>query len=89
VAGPLWAADQPTPAPEKLTGAICKIDGAKISVKSAKDKAVVEVATDDQTSVTLDGKAAKVADLKVGMNVTVTPATGTATNIVAKKAGGG
>ena len=87
LAGPGWAEDQ-APAPEKLMGAICKVDGAKISVKCDKTKKVVQIATDDQTTVTLDGKAAKVSDLKAGQKVVVTPATGTATRIEAKKGGG-
>lgn len=87
LAGPGWSAD-PTPVPPTLKGAICKVDGAKISVKCDTSKTVVEVVTDDQTTVTLDGKAAKVGDLKAGMKVVVTPATGTATRIEAKKGGG-
>ncbi len=71
-----------------LRGQITKVDGAKITVKvqgrgpNAEAKEV-EVATDEKTVVTLDEKEAKVADLKADMYVTVTPAEGTATKIVA------
>jgi hypothetical protein len=68
-------------APKSLAGTVVKVDGANVTVKAA-DKEVV-VATDENTAVTVDGKAAKVADLKAGMAVTVTPETGTATKIVA------
>ena len=68
-------------APKSLTGTVVKVDGANVTVKAA-DKEVV-VVTDENTAVTVDGAEAKVADLKAGMAVIVTPDTGTATKIVA------
>jgi len=75
-------------APKTLVGTVVKVDGANVTVKVADKEAVVPtkevvVATDEKTAVTVDGKEAKVADLKAGMAVTVTPDTGTATKIVA------
>ena len=64
-----------------LSGTVVKVEDGKVTVK-AYDKEVV-VATDDKTAVTVDGKEAKVADLKAGMAVVVTPAEGTAAKIEA------
>ena len=88
--GYVIAADAPATKPahvKKLRGQITKIDGASITVKTharknAESKEVV-VVTDDKTVVTIDKVAAKVADLKVDMYVTVTPAEGTAEKIEA------
>ena len=68
-----------------LKGTVSKVDGANVTVTTAK-KGDVVVATDDKTVVTVDGKDAKVADLKADMKVVVTPATGTATKIVSTAA---
>jgi len=65
-----------------LQGKVVNVDGANVVVKAAKKE--VTVATDDKTTVTIDGNAAKVADLKAGMQVVVTPAEGIATEIKAK-----
>ena len=86
-----YAADPP-PADKKadekkaknLRGEVVKVDGNKITIKT-KDKEVV-VVTDDKTQVTIEGTAGKLADLKVGQNVVVTPAEGTATKISVPKA---
>lgn len=68
-----------------LRGKIVKVDGVNVTVSTGRgDKAKeVVVVTDDKTVVTVDGVAAKVADLKEGMYVKVAPATGTATEIKA------
>lgn len=84
-----YAADEPKDAAKPLAGKITKIDGAKITVTSGKATEAKDtvVATDDKTTVTLDDKAAKVADLKEGMHVKVTlgtTATAAAVAIVAK-----
>jgi len=63
-----------------LHGSVVKVDGDKLTIK-AKEKETV-VATDANTKVTIDGKDAKLADLKEGQVVTVTPAEGTAQTIV-------
>jgi hypothetical protein len=68
-----------------VKGQISAIDGAKITVTTGgkKNPATVDVTTDDKTMVTRDGKDAKVADLKVGDYVSITPDTGTAEKITA------
>ena len=68
-----------------VKGQITAIDGAKVTVSTGgkKNPMTVDVTTDANTVVTRDGKDAKVADLKVGDYVTVTPDTGTATSITA------
>jgi len=75
-------------APKCLAGTVVKVDGANVTVRVVDKEAVVAtrevvVATDKKTAVTVDGAEAKVADLKAGMAVTVTPDTGTAAKIVA------
>lgn len=89
VAGAVIAQDAPTTKPKRdmIGGKIVKVDGATVTIKTrarggAEGKEVA-VTTDDKTVVTLDGKEAKVADLKADMFVRVSPATGTATKIVA------
>jgi hypothetical protein len=86
-----------------LMGQVIKVQDANVVVKpmvgrrGADANAVTEVTvvTDAKTVITVDGKDAKVADLKADLYVVVTPATGTATKIVATKdrptppAGGG
>ena len=67
-----------------LQGKVVSVQDTNVVVKAAKKE--VTVATDDKTTVTIDGNEAKVADLKAGMHVTVTPAEGTATEIVATSA---
>jgi len=70
-----------------LRGQVASVDGAKIVVKTrgrgGAEGQEVTVTTDDKTAVTIDGKEAKVADLKADLYVTVTPAEGTATKIEA------
>lgn len=48
------------------------------------DADAVKISTNDQTVVTIDKKSAKVADLKVGMTVSVTGTNGLASKIEAK-----
>lgn len=87
--GMLFAQDAASRPARGLMGQITKVDGAKITVKPmARPNATeapkeVVVTTDDKTVVTLDGKDAKVSDLKADLYVRVTPADGTATKIVA------
>ena len=69
-----------------LVGQIVKVDGAGVTVKPTMSRdanAVVVVATDANTTVTIDKTVSKVADLKADLYVTVTPRTGTATKIEA------
>ena len=76
-----------TTKPDALHGKVLRVDGANlvVNVKESKEAVPtpVSIATDDKTVITLDGAAAKLADLKEGMRVNVTPKTGTATNIEA------
>ena len=51
----------------KCEGTIAKIDGASVTVKTATESHTLTV--DDKTKVTLNGSAAKLADLKVGQKV--------------------
>src|SRR3954469_5276451 len=69
---------------KNIRGEVVKIEGNKVTIKN-KDKEIV-VVTDDKTQVTIEGNAGKVADLKVGQKVVVTPAEGTATKISVPKA---
>src|SRR5215212_1639317 len=69
--------------PKNVRGEVVKVEGNKVTIK-VKDKEVV-IATDDKTQVTIEGTAAKVADLKAGQKVVVTPAEGTAVKIQVPK----
>jgi hypothetical protein len=80
LAGQVIGADEAKPA--TLKGTVVKVEEAKVTVKVG-DKEVV-VVTDSKTVVTLDGKDAKVADLKAGLRVSVTPVEGVATTIKAR-----
>ncbi|MFB3893053.1 MAG: hypothetical protein ACE15C_13630 [Phycisphaerae bacterium] len=69
-------------------GTFVKVDGKNIVIKTGRGEAAKEetIATDDKTKVFVDGKAAKLEDLKENMFVTVLPETGTATKIIARAA---
>ena len=79
------AADAPVH--KSLHGKIASVAGVNVTVtvkeRGSKDTKDVVVVTDDKTVVKVDGKDAKVADLKEGLWVKVTPAEGTATEIKA------
>jgi len=63
-------------------GSVVKVEGKNLVIKStAKDKKEITVATDEKTRVVIDGKPAKLEDLKPGMKVKAIPETGTATKI--------
>jgi hypothetical protein len=85
LAGTVLAADAVKPA--TWEGVFVKLDGAKVVMTvMGKDKSVL---TTDKTVVTLDGKPAKLADLKAGALLTVTLVVGkgeipTADSIMAK-----
>ncbi|HYE19977.1 MAG TPA: hypothetical protein VEA69_16120 [Tepidisphaeraceae bacterium] len=85
------AADKPAgdkPAAKKaagLAGEVVSVDGTNVKIKK-NDGTEVTVATDATTAVMIDGKEAKVADLKAGQKVRVAPESGTATKI---QVGGG
>ncbi len=68
-----------------LRGEVVKVDNGKITIKNNKGKETT-VTTDTNTKTTIEGAAAKVADLKAGQKVVVTVANGTATKIEVPKA---
>jgi preprotein translocase subunit YajC len=76
-------ADDAKPVSRGIYGQVVTAAGAdgKIVVKVGEKE--VTVATDANTAVTLDGNAAKVADVKKDMWVAVQPSEGTATKITA------
>jgi hypothetical protein len=87
------AADKPAKAAKgekkaTLKGSIVKVDGNKLVISAGKksDAKEVTVETDDKTEITVEGQPAKLADLKPGQRVVVTPETGTATKIEVPKA---
>jgi hypothetical protein len=85
----------PTPAPTKpdkpakpakkagLKGSVVKVDGNNVVISAGKktEAKEVTVATDDKTVITIEGKPGKLADLKPGQKVVITPETGTALTI--------
>ena len=83
--------DEPTSKPTKgpynhLRGKVVKVDGANLIISvhhKNEDAKEVTVKTDSKTVVVIDQDEAKLADLKEGMNVLVTPKEGTATKIAA------
>src|SRR6476660_8917088 len=93
---PAMAADDKPATPAKadkaskkaLKGSIVKVDGTKLVISAGKksDPKEVTVETDDKTVVTVEGQPAKLADLKPGQKVVVTPETGTAQTIDVPKA---
>jgi hypothetical protein len=90
---PAMAADDKPATPAKadkaskkaLKGSVVKVDGTKLVISAGKksDPKEVTVETDDKTVITVDGTAAKLADLKPGQKVTISPDSGTATKIEA------
>jgi hypothetical protein len=90
--GRAYAADPAKKADEKkaknLRGEVVKVEGNKVTLK-VKDKDAgtkeIVIATDDKTQVMIEGNPGKVADLKAGQKVVVTPAEGTATKIAVPK----
>ena len=93
--GRAYAADPPAKkADEKkaknVRGEVVKVDGSKVTLK-IKDKAAaggfkeIVIATDANTQVMIEGTPSKLADLKVGQKVVVSPAEGTAVKIAVPK----
>jgi hypothetical protein len=81
-------ADKPKDKPKVLRGTVVKVDGTNVTIltrasKDAEAKEVI-VATDEKTKITIDGKEAKLEDLKKDIRVQVTPDTGTAVEIKAR-----
>jgi hypothetical protein len=68
------AAADATSKPAATKGVFVKVDGTNLVV--TVEKVDTTIATDDKTTVTVDNAAAKLADLKAGMKVSVTMADG-------------
>lgn len=68
-------------APTKINGVVVKVEGTNLVIKQGKEGKEVTVATDEKTEVVIKGQAGKLADLKEGMKVSVSPVTGTAKKI--------
>jgi hypothetical protein len=66
-----------------IKGTIVKVDGMKLIVSTGKKTEAKEVTieTTDKTVVTVEGQAAKLADLKPGQKVVISPDTGAAEKI--------
>src|SRR4051812_29816624 len=66
-----------------LKGTVVKVDGTKLVVSTGKktDAKEVTIETTDKTVITVDGQAAKLADLKPGQKVVISPETGAAEKI--------
>ena len=84
----VMAADDKPVRERPLRGKIVSVDAdAKTLVVQTRTREgegeKVTVTTDDKTTITLDKKEAKLADLKADMFVAVSPKKGTATKIVA------
>ena len=74
------------PANDHFRAKIVKVDGTNLVLTvhhKGEEAKEVTVKTDDKTVVVIDQEEAKLADLKEGMNVLVTPKEGTATRIAA------
>ena len=59
-----------------MKGTISSVDGETVVVSVTNKSGVAKdhkVKTDDKTKITLDGKDAKLSDLKAGQEVSVTP----------------
>src|ERR1700719_3803578 len=70
----------------RFAGVIEKVDGKKVTLSGVgTNKDEITIAADDKTEVTLDGKKAKLADLKPGQIAQVTQEGGKTTKIEAKK----
>ena len=68
-----------------LVGQVVSVADGNVVVKMGRNATEVTVATDAKTTVTIDGKESKVADLTKDLYVTITPAKGVAEKIVATK----
>jgi len=79
---------RPRKRPPGQAGKIVAVGENSITIakraKKGEEPTKVEVKTDENTTVTIDRKKAKVSDLKVGMFVFITPAEGTAEKIRAR-----
>ena len=72
--------------PTKVEGIVVKLDGSSLVINAADEKhfTMMTIATDTGTTVVVDGKPAKLADLQPGQRVIVAPPKGTAKEIEEK-----
>ncbi len=91
LAGTVMAAEGDKPKrkrPPGRVGKIVKVEGTNVTIatraKKGEKPTEVVVATDENTTVRIDRKEAKLADLKAGMFVFITPEEGTAKAIRAR-----
>jgi hypothetical protein len=84
----VMADDAPAADATPVKGVVVSVaaDGTSLVINTGTKKAPVQVtvACDANTTVTVDGAAAKLSDLTAGEHVSITPATGTAKTITAK-----
>jgi len=85
-AAPAFAGEERRRPPENaLFGQVVKVEGDKLIIKTRGEGGAegkeVTVATDANTKVTIDGKEAKLSDLKPGNRVVITPKEGVAKEI--------
>jgi hypothetical protein len=85
-AGDAATGEKPKP-PPALRGKVVKVDGDKLVIATGtkKNQKEVTVTADSATKVMIEGQAAKLADLKEGQQVAVTPAEGTPKRIAVPK----
>ena len=74
--------------PKGLVGKVVSVDTAAKTITLKKKGGEVTVTTDENTEITVNGAAGSLGDIKAGMVAKITPATGTATKVDAKDAGG-
>lgn len=76
------------PPPTSFEGLVVKVEGSSVVLSAADEKhfKAVSVETDSRTEVLMDGKAAKLDELKPGERVVVSPPHGTAARIEQKPA---
>ena len=55
----------------RIVGTVTQVASDQITVKQVKDNALIEMDIDQNTKVTRNGKAAKLADVKVGGSVVI------------------
>jgi hypothetical protein len=74
--------------PAEVVGTVLKTDGSNLVVQTrGKNAGEVTVVTDANTKFELKGNAAALKDIKPGMQVVITPVTGTAQKVVVADAG--
>jgi len=68
------AATSPTPSSKMISGEIVSASSSSVTIKDTQSDAPVSVAVNTSTVVTVDGRGAKLSDLKSGYSATITTA---------------